>query len=43
MLRSTDPKVNTYVAFMPPLVATKDEAQDLATYLATLKPAAPAE
>jgi cytochrome bd-type quinol oxidase subunit 1 len=38
MLRSTDPKVNAYLAFMPPLVATKDEAHDLAEYLATLKP-----
>lgn len=37
MLRSTDPKRNTYLNFMPPLCATKAETRDLAAYLQTLR------
>ena len=42
MLRSTDPKQNAYMNFMPPLVSTKPEAKDLALYLQTLRPIDPA-
>ncbi len=42
MLRSTNPKENTYIAFMPPFVGTEAEGRDLATYLQTLRlPAGP--
>src|SRR5258708_12011400 len=42
MLRSTNPKENTYIAFMPPFVGTESEGRDLATYLQTLRlPAGP--
>ena len=37
-LRSTDPKQNAYLKFMPPLVCTPDEARALARYLVTLVP-----
>ena len=36
MLRSSDPKQNVYMNFMPPFVGTVDEGKDLAAYLATL-------
>jgi cytochrome bd-type quinol oxidase subunit 1 len=41
LLRSTDPKQNTYLAFMPPFIGTLDESKDLAVYLVSLRPQAP--
>jgi mono/diheme cytochrome c family protein len=36
IMRSEDPKQNPYLAYMPPFIATNEEAQALAIYIASL-------